>query len=186
MTRSTSCRAARDSTSRERARIEERGFTVLALLVVLVSLSLVAATSVRWYFSRDEVTLENAAVLLARDLRAAQHRSIFLGRPGRLLFLPDGSGYVLLDELGELAQNPQTSEPFVRVYPDDGVFIGVQVLAAAAGSDRALEIDSHGIATEDLEVVLAFADEQRTLRYDQESSRITIEGSTSGWQEVDL
>ena len=62
----------------------ERGFTVLALLVVLVSLSLVAATSVRWYFSRDEVTLENAAVLLARDLRAAQHRSIFLGRPGRL------------------------------------------------------------------------------------------------------
>ena len=87
----------------------ERGFTVLALLVVLVILSLAAATSVRWYFSREEVTLENAVVLLARDLRAAQHRSIFLGRPGRLHFLPDGSGYMLLDEQGNLAQNPQTS-----------------------------------------------------------------------------
>lgn len=163
----------------------ERGFTVLALLAVLVVLSLVAATSVRWYFARDEVTLENAAVLLARDLRAAEHRSIFLGRPGRLLFLPDGTGYVLLDEHGELAQNPQTGEPFVRIYPDDGVFVGVEVHAARAGSDRTLEIDAHGLATEDLEVELAFAGERRTLRYDEASARITIEGSSSGWRDLD-
>ena len=163
----------------------ERGFTILALMVVLLILSLVAATGVRWYFSRDEVTLENAAVLLAKDLRAAQHRSIFLGRPGRLLFLPDGSGYVLLDERGEMAQNPQTGEPFVRVYPDDGVFVGVRIVTAAAGSDRTLEIDSHGLATEDLEVALTFAGEHRTLRFDRQSGRITIEGSTSGWQDLD-
>jgi hypothetical protein len=163
----------------------ERGFTILALLVVLLILALAAATSVRWYFSRDEVTLENAAVLLARDLRAAQHRSIFLGRPGRLHFLPDGTGYALLDEHGSLAQNPQTGEPFVRVYSDDGVFVGVQVLAAAAGADRTLEIDAHGLAREDLEVALGFRDARRTLRLEQASGRITIEGSTSGWEDVD-
>lgn len=161
----------------------EHGFTLLVLLVVLVMLSLVAATSVRWYFSRAEITLENAAVLLARDLRAAQHRSIFLGRPGRFLFLPDGTGYVLLDERGELAQNPQTDEPFVRIYPDDGVFIGVEVLAAAAGTDRTLAIDSHGHPTEDLEVTLGFRGERRTLRLEKESGEIRIDGSTSGWRD---
>ena len=164
----------------------QRGFTVLALLLVLVILSLVAATGVRWYFSRADVTLENAAVLLARDVRAAQHRSIFLGRPGRLLFLPDGTGYVLLDEKGELAQNPQTNEPFWRVYPDDGVFVGVQVLSARAGSDRAFEIDSHGMAKEELEVELGFQGARRVLRYDPASSRITIEGSTSSWSDDDI
>ena len=161
----------------------EHGFTILVLLVVLLILSLVAATSVRWYFSRAEITLENAAVLLARDLRAAQHRSIFLGRPGKLLFLPDGSGYVLLDEHGGLAQNPQTDEPFVRIYPDDGVFVGVEVLAAAAGTDRALEIDSHGHPTEDLEVTLTFRGERRTLRLEKDTGEIAIEGSTSAWRD---
>jgi type II secretory pathway pseudopilin PulG len=163
----------------------ERGFTILALLVVLVMLSLVAATSVRWYFSREEVTLESAAVLLAKDVRAAQHRSIFLGRPGRLHFLADGSGYVLLDERGEPAQNPQTGEPFVRIYPDDGVFIGVRVLSAAAGADRTLEIDSRGLATEELRVALGFLGAERRLCYDPRTGRITIEGSSSGWRDLD-
>jgi type II secretory pathway pseudopilin PulG len=159
------------------------GVTVLALLVVLVILSLTAATSVRWYFSRGEVTLENAAVLLARDLRAAQHRSIFLGRAGHLHFLPDGSGYVLLDEHGELAQNPQTGEPFTRVYPDDGVFVGVEVRSVRAGADRTLAIDTHGQFTEDLEAELAFQGDVRAVRVDRATGGIEIVGSTSAWED---
>jgi Tfp pilus assembly protein FimT len=164
----------------------ERGFTILALLVVLLILSLGAATSVRWYFSRSGVTLENAAVLLARDLRAAQHRSIFLGVPGRFLFFQDGTGYVLLDEHGAVTHNPQTDESFVRAYPDDGVFLGVQVLEAFAGSDRTLDIDNHGVPLEDLRVTLAFEDERRTLHFEKRTGVIWIEGSTSGWVDRDL
>src|SRR5438046_1307188 len=87
------------------------GFTILVL-------SLCAATTVRWYFSKADVTLENAAILLARDIRAAQHRSIFLGEKSRFLFLPDGAGYVVTDERGMVAHNPQTDEAYLRSYPD--------------------------------------------------------------------
>lgn len=158
-----------------------RGFTLLELLIVLVVLSLCAATTIRWYFSNAEVTLENAAILLARDLRAAQHRSIFLSEPGKLVFLPDGTGYALTDSLGVMAHHPQTDEPFMRIYSEDGVFAGVHLTAAQAGDDRTLEIDKRGRPLEDLSVSLGFGDEERTILLDHESGRITIVGSTSGW-----
>jgi prepilin-type N-terminal cleavage/methylation domain-containing protein len=161
------------------------GFTIFELLLVLLVLSLCAATTVRCYFSSAEVTLENAVILLARDLRAAQHRSIFLGAPGRFLFLPDGSGYALTDESGEITHHPQTDEPFVRVYPEDGVFVGVTVEAARAGDDRTLVIDDRGMPLEELEVTLGFEGATRTLRLDPQTNEIAIEGSTSGWRDVE-
>lgn len=162
-----------------------RGFTVLQLLAVLLVLSLGAATTVRWYFSRAEVTLENAAILLARDLRAAQHRSIFLDQPGHFVFLPDGSGYTVTDPDGAVAHNLQTDEPFTRIYAEDGVFIGVRVLDALAGSDRTLAIDRRGVPLEDLTVTLEFGDSQRTIVMDRRSGKVTIIGSSSGWEDHD-
>ena len=158
-----------------------RGFTLLELLLVLVLLSLCAATTVRWYFSHAEVTLENAAILLARDLRAAQHRSIFLGERSRFVFLSDGAGYTVLDSAGEPAHHPQTDEPFLRIYSDDGVFHGVRILEAVAGGDHTLDIDARGMPLEDLAVTLAYRDEKRTLLLDRKSTEITLVGSTSGW-----
>ena len=163
----------------------EAGFSLVGLLFVLLVLSLCAATTVRWYFSSAEVTLENAAVLLARDLRAAQHRSIFLGEPTHFVFLPGGEGYVVTDEQGELAQNPLTDEPFLRVYPEDGVFVGVTVVSALAGEDRTLVIDGRGKSLEDLSVSLAFGAERRTIQLERASGAISILGSTSGWVDVE-
>jgi prepilin-type N-terminal cleavage/methylation domain-containing protein len=157
------------------------GFTLLELLIVLVLISLCAATTVRWYFSHGDVTLENAAILLARDVRAAQHRSIFLGEKSLFVFLSDGSGYSVLGAAGEPAHNPQTDEPFLRVYSDDGVFKGVTVLEVDAGGDRTLEIDGRGLPLEDLTVTLAYHDDRRTVLLDRKSSEITIAGTTSGW-----
>ena len=163
----------------------QRAFTLLELLIVLLVLSLCAATTVRWYFSKADVTLENAAILLARDVRAAQHRSIFLGEPSRFVFLADGTGYTVLDSTGTPARNPQTDEPFLRIYSDDGVFKGVYVLEVDAGGDRMLEIDGRGVPLEGLRVTLAYHDERRTLQVDRKTSGITIEGSTSGWTDMD-
>jgi len=163
----------------------QRGFTLLELLIVLIVISLCAATTVRWYFSHADVTLENAAILLARDVRAAQHRSIFLGETSRIVFLSDGSGYTVLDAAGESAHNPLTDEPFLRVYPDDGVFHGVVVLAADAGGDHTLEIDKRGVPLEDLAVTLAYRDERREILLERKTSEITIVGSTSGWIDDD-
>ena len=161
-----------------------RGFTILELLTFLLVLSLLAAITVRYYFSRAEVTLENAAILLARDLRAAQHRSIFLGEPSHVVFLPEGEGYVVTDALGVLARNPQTDQVFERLYPRDGVFKGVAVLAATAGDDRTLVIDERGGPTEELRVTLGYQDERRKILLDR-TGHLTIEGSTSGWVDED-
>lgn len=164
----------------------QRGFTLAALLVVLLVLSLCAATTVRWYFSRSAVTLENAAILLARDVRAAQHRSIFLGRPSRFLFMPDGNGYVVTDEQGAIARNPVSDEPFLRAYPDDGVFVGVRVLSVRAGDDRTLEIDGRGVPLEDLSVELGFGDDRRVVELDHATDHIRIGGANSDWLDLDL
>jgi type II secretory pathway pseudopilin PulG len=163
-----------------------RGFTVVELLGVLLVLSLCAATCVRWYFAHSDVTLENAAILLARDLRAAQHRSIFLGEPSRFVFLPDGAGYAVTDALGALTHNPTTDEPFVRSYPDDGVFVGVRVLTFDVGADHTLDIDGRGLPLEDLSVTLGFEGEERTVQLDHESGEITVVGSSSGYVDRDL
>jgi len=160
-----------------------RAFTLLELLVVLLVLSLCAATTIRWYFSNAEITLENAAILLARDLRAAQHRSIFLGEPSQLMFLSDGTGYALTDGAGSIARHPQTDEPFLRVYSEDGVFSGVHVAEARAGQDRTLQIDDRGLPLEDLRVTITFEDERRTVVFERESGKVWIEGSSSGWTE---
>lgn len=165
--------------------LTQRGFTLLELLLVLVLISLCAATTVRWYFSHADVTLENAAILLARDLRAAQHRSIFLGEQTQFRFLPEGTGYAATDDGGKIAHNPQTDEPFLRVYSDDGVFVGVHVLEADAGGDRTLAIDGHGMPLEDLTVTLGFAGDRRTVLLDHRTGTITIVGSTSDWADDD-
>ena len=46
-----------------------RGFTLLELLIALIAISVIAAVAIPAYFSRSDVTLENAAVLLARRAR---------------------------------------------------------------------------------------------------------------------
>lgn len=161
------------------------GFTLLELLVVLVVMALGAAVTIRYYFAQPDVTLENAAILMARDIRAAQHRSLLIGEPSLMLFLPDGAGYVVTDKQGNVTLNPMTDEPFVRSYPDDGVFDGVVVRSASSGDDRTLEIDKRGMPVEDLEVTLVFEGDERTLILDGKSGAITLVGSSSGWIDLD-
>ena len=162
-----------------------RGFTVLELLVTLLVLSLVAATAIRSYFARADVTLENAAILLAYDLRAVQHRSTYTGETSHLHFPPDGDSYHVLDAAGKMVLNPQTSDPFERVYSRDGVFRGVQIIEVDAGGDRTLDYDSHGWPVEDLVVTLAFAGDTRVVQFERGTAKLTLVGSTSGWIETD-
>jgi type II secretory pathway pseudopilin PulG len=161
------------------------GFTIIHLLIVLTVLSFLAAFTIRTYFARADVTLENAAILLAKDIRAAQHRSIFLDETSVLVFLEDGEGYRVCDGQGNLAVNPVTDEPFLRRYPEDGVFHGVKVAEVQAGTDEALRIDSHGTPLSSLRVTLEYHGNHRTIVLDGSTGEISITDSSSGWKDLE-
>jgi prepilin-type N-terminal cleavage/methylation domain-containing protein len=157
------------------------GFTILELLLALLVISIVAAITIPAYFSQPSITLENASVLMAHDLRTAQNRSAYLAEPCRFQFLDEGEGYRVVDETGVLIENPATLEDFIRIYPEDGVFRGVKVLEVEAGGDRTIAYDESGRATEKARVTLEFEGEVRVLLVEKGSGRIKILGSSSGW-----
>jgi len=159
------------------------GFTLLELLIALIAISVIAAVAIPAYFSRSDVTLENAAVLLARDLRAAQNRSAYLGEETRVQFLPDGDGYLVMNQLGKPIDNPRNELPFERRYSVDAVFRGVVIQAFHHAGD-AIVFDEHGEPDGPATITLTFGDDERTIRMSPPYGSIEILGSTSGW--VDL
>ena len=170
--------------ARAPARRPGRGFTILELLVALSVISVLAAYSIATYFSRSEVTLESAAVLLAEELRTAQNRSLFLGEPSTVVFFPDG--YRVLDPEGRTLQNPRTLLSFERRYSRDGVFRGVTVLEASFGAGNVLELDGDGLPRQGGTILLGFGDERRTIVVTAKDRELEILGSSSGWVDTGL
>ena len=144
-------------------------------------LSGVAALAIPAYFERSEITLENACVLLAKDLRAAQNRSAYMGEPALFTFFAEEDRYEVFDAFGDRIRNPTTMQPFVREYPFDGVFQGVEIVEVDFGPDATLIFDKRGVALEGGSVVLAFRGDRRRVVVTKESGRIVLEGSTSEW-----
>ncbi len=170
-----------------RGRGGRAGFTALELLLTLVLFAFVAATSIHVYFAQADVTLENAAILLARDLRAAQHRSTYTGEQSLFYFVASGDGYLVTGPDGEVVHNPQTDEPFERSYSRDGVFRGVRIDGVlAADGDRILVYDALGMPLEDVEIRLVYRGSTRVVQVEQESGRILVLGSTSGFDASDV
>lgn len=163
--------------------MKERGFTILELVIALAVVSIVAAVAVPAYFERSEVTLENASILLAADLRAAQNRAAYMGEPCVFVFDPEQNAYEVLDEFGTLLRNPGTREPFVRGYALDGVFQGVHIEEARFGDDAELTFDRRGMPEEDGFVVLSFRGDRRVLHLTSGTGALRIEGSSSGWHD---
>lgn len=164
-------------------RRRQAGFTILELLLALLVLSVVASLSIPAYFARSEVTLENASILLAQDLRAAQNRAAYMGEPSLFAFDLATNGYEVRDEFGALIRNPTTRQPFVRCYSLDGVFDGVEIRSARFGDDQTLVFDKRGSALESGEIELVFGSDRRVLRIAKGAGTVHIEGTTSGWRD---
>lgn len=161
--------------------MKKEGFTLLELLVALVLISLLAAIAIPVYFGRGEVTLENAAILLAKDLRAAQNRSAFLSETTMVEPLAHGDGYRIMDSDGLPVDNPLNQLPFERRYSVDGVFRGVVVSAFELGPDGRLAFDERGMASESGHFTLRYGDDERTVLITAPHGQIQVLGSTSGW-----
>ncbi len=156
-----------------------RGFTLLELLLALGLISVLAAVTISTYFGRAEVTLENAAILLAQELRSVQNRAAFLGEPMTVVFTRDG--YRVQGSEGRAIRNPRTDLPFERRYARDGVFRGVTVLEVSFGTGSVLEIDADGLPREGGHVLLGFGAERRKLLVRTRQREVEVVGTSSGW-----
>lgn len=123
--RRSSCVGPRASA--KNARSANRAFTVLELLIVLMLITLTATVSISAYFGRSEVTLENAARLVAEDLRMAQDRASFVHLPVAVVFASDGGGYSFVDDPRIAGCEMQPADLLDRRFDCDAVFEGVRI-----------------------------------------------------------
>ena len=167
-----------------RRRCATGGFTIIELTVVLVILSMVASIGIPAYFGRPSVTLDNAARLLAKDLREVQNRAALYEEQLEIRFAEDGDGYQATDAFGEPLVSPYGVGPFLRDYPVDAVFRGVKIKSVDAGPDRAISFGRSGQPLEHGAICIEFKGEERTVRLRARSGLVAIDGLDKPW--IDL
>lgn len=153
-------------------------FTLLELMMALLLISFVAGICVPAYFNRASVTLENAAQLLAQDMRSAQNRAAYLGEPIEVIFDPVRHGYRVWRTGGARGDDAGS---YVRLYTKDAVFEGVELVSVDFGGDTTLTFDRSGHPTEPGSVTLAYGTEVRTLHLEAPSGRLYLPDSSAGW-----
>jgi len=147
---------------------------LLVILVTLAAIALLAGLAIPFWFGRHEVTLDNAAQLLARDLRAVQNRAAFLGEPARVRF--HEHGWDAVDPTGEILSRYGGEELFVRQLDADAVFEGVTLRAIRFGDDAVLVFGAQGDALEAGSLELLFRGERRLVRVTAPEGEVLIEG----------
>lgn len=152
------------------------GFTILQVAIFLISLTILACLAVPGWFSRDDVMLDNAAVLLAEDLREVQNRAAFQRRPLRFIFLDDGSGYEVRDAADRLEPAVIGDRPFQRIYDRDAIFRGIRISNLVASDGRELLYGPRGIPLGAASIELSYDGDTRVLQVSSDNGLIEIVG----------
>ena len=155
-----------------------RGFTLLHLILLLVAMTGLASVGIPAWFSQESVTLDNAAQLLARDLRDAQDRAAFQHRAVRVEFDSQGNGYRIVDSHGQPLRAPVGDGEFERVYSRDAVFRGVIIESVDTGPENAIHFGARGVALNGGRLVISFGDERRHMKIDVTTGDVTVDGES--------
>jgi type II secretory pathway pseudopilin PulG len=146
------------------------GFTLLELVLVLGALTLVSLVSIRAFFTRSDITLENAARLLANDLRAAQTSAALTRQTMEFVIHPDGGGYHV--EHGH--DGGEHLRP--RRYGEDAVFEDVRVVGIHLAHGSVLRFDERGRPSSAATITLAHGDARLSILVDAEAGCVVVEG----------
>lgn len=149
------------------------GFSLLELLVVLALVTGLATFSVWAFFSRGEVTLDNAAELLVEDLHLAQSRALYLRTPVSVHFDDDGHGYGVSDGSGEKT-GIEALDVLGRRYDTDAVFDGVSVVDVRGPAGRNVRFDAKGHVAGTTWITLGYRGESRTVRLEEAPGAIFV------------
>lgn len=168
-----------DRGKRERRR--GAGFTIVELMIVLAVVAVLSSLTIPAWFGRAEVTLDNAARLLARDLRDVQNRAALYQDTMLVVFDADGGGYTATSEDGVPLVAPDGGRPYRRRYDRDAVFRGVRVESVDLGGLDAVEFTPKGTARRGARIVLTYRGAQRVLRMRSFSGLLDIDGLAEPW-----
>lgn len=150
------------------------GFTLLELILALTALAVVATIAIPAWFERGEVTLNNAATLLAEDLETAQ--GLALGAASPIDFYFESNGYRAVRADGSELTHPRTGQAFVRNYDRDAVFEGVELAEYNVGGGLPLRFDSRGFVSGGALIRINFEGEARLIRVEAPHGLIRLVG----------
>ncbi|MAF66891.1 MAG: hypothetical protein CMJ84_14700 [Planctomycetes bacterium] len=159
------------------------GVNIAALAAALLAVSALALLAIPAFFARADVSLDNAALLLAADLRAAQDVAVIGERELRVVFFEDGTGYRVVDASDRPIPHPVGLGEFVRSYSRDGVFENVRIANRDIGPETWITFDAYGFARSVGTVVLGLGEERRTLEVQAGSGLVRIEGLGRPWDD---
>ena len=160
-----------------------RAFALLHFASFLAISTLIAAIAIPAWFGQGDVTLERAAMLLARDLRAVQNHAVISGENIHFDFLPEGDGYQALNSSGAPIVLFNDGIPLARRYNGDGVFQGVRVHATSFIGEEPLAYDPNGFALTGGQITLSLGEERVVLHISEESGWVAIDGLSKPWRD---
>ncbi len=162
-------RVAAQRFTRARAPKRQNGFSIIELLVVLLIMSIVAATATpSFYRSLRYHALESAARRVKLDLEQACHAARVNSQMESFTFT-NATTYTLSSGVESLKSPGQTYTVDLASTPYelDGVTLNF-------GWPTTVSFDGYGNASVGGTIVLALGDETRTLTLDSTSGQITI------------
>lgn len=151
------------------------------VIASLALVALIAGVAIPTYFARTAVTLDNAAVLLARDLRSVQNRAAHLGQSTTLRF--DAHGWRAFDALGRPLLRFGTRERIERRLDADGVFEGVTLEAVEFGAERSVRFDATGVPDRGGSLEIVYRGERRILSLSPADGSVALEGLERPWHD---
>ncbi|MCC6405697.1 MAG: GspH/FimT family protein [Planctomycetes bacterium] len=169
-------------TANRRPRKSRAGISLLSVLLVLATIAVLAGWAIPTFFGQADVTLDNAANLLVRDIRTAQNRAMWSGVDAYVQFDADCGGYRIVDRNGRALERLGALGDWAQRYEEGGVFQGVKVVRVDCGPDRALLFDAKKRNWEGGEIELGFAGETRVVRVHARQGDVTVLGLKRSWK----
>ena len=160
-----------------------RHLSLGALILSLASLTIFSLIAIPAFYARPAVTLDNAAILLAHDLRHAQNEAAVLQVDTRMVFREDGDGYELLTQTGRPLPNPVGGGDLFRKYSRDAIFEGVRIASIEGLKENTLHFGANGFCLGRADIELHYEDEVRVLHIAKNSGMIEIEGLHRPWSD---
>ena len=152
------------------------GISLLIVVITLAVIAVLAAVVIPAVFTRGAITLDNAGLLMAREIRAAQNWATHHGHEVSFVFEASGDGYRVLDHEGQVIVRPDPPGPFQRIYSSDAVFEGVRISAVDFGPERAVTFAADGSVSRGGSLKVTFKDEHLTVSISAQTGFVEIAG----------